>query len=106
MPHDSSRPGIIERVAAGDPAAVDECIRAYGPLVWSMARRWLRDDVAAEDVVQEVFIQVWKSAERFDPRRAAESTWIAAIAPWVRPGYIANAMLAEEKYSPIAVCSV
>ena len=71
---------ILARVAAGDSTAVSQCLEIYGPLVWSMARRWLRDDSLAEDVVQEVFIQIWKSAPRFDPKIASERTWIATIA--------------------------
>lgn len=45
-----------------------------------MARRWLRDDALAEDVVQEIFIQIWKSADRYDPKLSGERTWIATIA--------------------------
>ena len=45
-----------------------------------MARRWLRDDNLAEDIVQEIFIQIWKSAERYDPDLSSERTWIATIA--------------------------
>jgi RNA polymerase sigma-70 factor (ECF subfamily) len=52
----------------------------YGGLVWSLARRQLRSHADAEDAVQEIFIDVWRNAARFDPAVASESTFIAMIA--------------------------
>lgn len=71
---------LLERIAAGDPAAVDECIACYSGLVWSLARRYLGRHADAEDAVQEVFIEIWRNAARFDPGIAAESTFITMIA--------------------------
>ncbi|MBN2024546.1 MAG: sigma-70 family RNA polymerase sigma factor [Pirellulales bacterium] len=71
---------VLERIAAGEPAAVDECLARYGPLVWSLARRHLKRHVDAEDAVQEVFIDVWRSAARFDPGVASEATFISMLA--------------------------
>ena len=71
---------LLKRVAAGDAEAVRTCLERYTPLVWSMARRWLHDDAQAEDTVQEIFIQVWKSAAGYDPKIASERTWIGTIA--------------------------
>ncbi len=71
---------VLERIAAGDPSAVDECIERFGRLVWSLVRRYCRDYGAAEDAVQEIFIDVWKNAARFDPQAAAETTFIAMLA--------------------------
>jgi RNA polymerase sigma-70 factor (ECF subfamily) len=73
-------PGLLERVAAGDASAVEECTRRYAPLVWSLTRRLRCDPAEAEDTVQEIFIEVWKSAARYDPSRASEATFIATIA--------------------------
>jgi RNA polymerase sigma-70 factor (ECF subfamily) len=55
-------------------------MKAYGGLVWSLARRMLNDPEEAEDIVQEIFVDVWKNAERFDPNRASETTFVAMIA--------------------------
>lgn len=52
----------------------------YGGLVWSLARRLLRDDGEAEDAVQEVFVDLWRNAGRFDPDRAGEATFVGMIA--------------------------
>jgi len=71
---------VLQRVAAGDTAAVAECVDTYGGLVWSLARRLLRHPADAEDAVQEVFIELWKNASRFDPKVASETTFVAMIA--------------------------
>ena len=71
-------PSVLSRVAAGEPAAVRECIARYGGLVWSLARRFAPSD--AEDAVQEIFVDLWKSAARFDPETAAEPTFVAMVA--------------------------
>lgn len=52
----------------------------YGGLVWSICRRLCRNVDDAEDAVQEVFIDLWSSAPRFDPKVAAEETFVAMIA--------------------------
>ncbi|MCB9867751.1 MAG: sigma-70 family RNA polymerase sigma factor [Phycisphaerales bacterium] len=71
---------LLQRVAAGDTAAVAACVDAFGGLVWSLARRLIGHAEEAEDAVQEVFIELWKNAARFDPEVAAESTFVAMIA--------------------------
>lgn len=67
-------------MAAGDPTAVEECLDRYGGLVWSLARRYCGVAVDAEDAVQEVFVELWKSADRFNESLAAESTFVTMIA--------------------------
>ena len=71
---------ILKRIAAGDADAVRECLDTYGGLVWSLARRMLRNTDDAEDVVQDVFVDIWKNAQRFDESQASETTFIAMIA--------------------------
>jgi RNA polymerase sigma-70 factor (ECF subfamily) len=70
---------VLPRVAAGDQAAVRECLSRYGGLVWSLARRLLGPS-DAEDAVQEVFVDLWKSAGRFDAGRGSELTFVGALA--------------------------
>lgn len=71
---------LLHQVASGDGQAVGEVIDAYGPLVWSIARRYFGRSAEAEDAVQDAFVAVWKSAGRYDPDAAAESTFVAMIA--------------------------
>lgn len=72
--------GILERIAKSEPGAVQECIDRYGGLVWSLARRFCANQSDAEDAVQEIFLDVWRSAGRYDSKVAAEATFIAMIA--------------------------
>ncbi len=71
---------ILKRIASGDKAAVQECLDTYGGLVWSLARRMSPNTDEAEDAVQEIFIDVWKNAARFDDAQASETTFVAMIA--------------------------
>ena len=71
---------ILKRIALGDRSAVDDCLDAYGGLIWSIARKMLRNSDDAEDAVQEVFIDIWKNAGRFDETQSSETTFIAMIA--------------------------
>lgn len=71
---------VLHRVATGDASAVSECMERFGGLVWSLARRYCTNVVEAEDAVQEIFIDVWKSAARFDSAIASETVFVATIA--------------------------
>ena len=71
---------ILQRIAAGERDAVQDCMKAYGGLVWSLARRMLRNSDDAEDAVQEIFLDVWKNAGRYDATQSSETTFVAMIA--------------------------
>jgi RNA polymerase sigma-70 factor (ECF subfamily) len=71
---------LLVRIASGDANAVGACLERYGAMVWSVVGKAWRDYSTIEDLVQEIFIDVWKSAERFDPEKASEATFIATIA--------------------------
>ena len=71
---------ILQRIADGDKTAVQDCLDTYGGLVWSLARRMFRNNADAEDAVQDIFIEIWKNAERFDENQSSETTFIAMIA--------------------------
>ena len=70
---------ILERVGRNEPGAVDEMMRRFGGLVWSLARRSCPTTAEAEDAVQEIFIEIWKTASRFDASIAGEATFVAMI---------------------------
>ncbi len=71
---------IFQRIAEGDESAVKECLDTHGGRVWALARRYSSNRADAEDAVQEIFISLWKSAHRFDPKRASEAAFVATIA--------------------------
>lgn len=73
-------PPVLPRIASGDPAAINACYERFGGLVWSLARRFCHNPSDAEDAVQEIFIDLWKSAERYDGSIASETTFVAMIA--------------------------
>lgn len=71
---------LLQQVADGSEPAVREVLDKYGGLVWSLVRRFCSSNAEAEDAAQDIFLDVWKSAGRYDPSVAAESTFIAMIA--------------------------
>lgn len=79
-PRQAPPTSILERVAAGDPGAVQEVLSRYTALVWSLASSLSRDPHEVEDVVQDIFVDVWRSAVRYDSSVASEATFIATIA--------------------------
>jgi RNA polymerase sigma-70 factor (ECF subfamily) len=70
---------LNESFAAGDETALAEAYRQFSPLVHSLALRSLRDNSAADDVTQEVFIRVWRSRAAFDPAKSRLPAWIVGI---------------------------
>ena len=70
---------ILERVARNEPGAVDEMMSRFGGLVWSLARRSCPTSAEAEDAVQEIFVEIWRTASRFDSSIAGEATFVAMI---------------------------
>jgi RNA polymerase sigma-70 factor (ECF subfamily) len=76
----SETPALIGRLVAGDAQALCDIYDRYASLVNALALRILRDAAEAEDVVQEVFVQIWRQASRFDPSRGSAEAWLCTIA--------------------------
>ena len=72
--------GLLQQVAQGTERAMETCVTKYGGLVWSIAQRYAKDRSSAEDIVQETFTDLWKSAGRYDPSVATETTFIGMLA--------------------------
>ncbi len=70
---------LMRRVAASEEAAVAELYDRFGSLVYRMAYQAMPTRAEAEDAVQEVFVRLWRTAHRFDPKRAALVTWVMLI---------------------------
>ena len=71
---------LLLRIRQRDEAALSELYDRYSGLVYSQAQRILRDAGAAEEVLQDLFYQVWRTAERFDPSRGSLAGWLLVAA--------------------------
>lgn len=71
---------LMHRVATGEETAVAELYDRFETLVFKVSRQLLPTKAEAEDAVQEIFIRLWKTADRYDPRRAKLVTWVMLIA--------------------------
>lgn len=72
-------PALIRRVANGDVSAFEEFYEAASGLLFSVALRMLQRHEDAEELLQEVFVKIWKDAASYDPRRGAPLAWALTI---------------------------
>jgi RNA polymerase sigma factor (sigma-70 family) len=69
---------LLRRVGTGDEAALEAVYQRYGAACYRLARRIIGDAQLAEDVVQHVFLAMWKGSG-YDPARGAVSTWLLSV---------------------------
>jgi RNA polymerase sigma factor (sigma-70 family) len=70
---------LLSLVAGSDDQALAELYDRFGRVAYGLALRILRDEALAQDAVQEAFLAVWRSADRFLAERAKASTWILTL---------------------------
>lgn len=70
---------LVGRVAAGEMDAAAELYDRFAPQVYALARRIVRNDGDAEDVVQEVFSQAWRTADKYESSRGSVIGWLLMI---------------------------
>ena len=70
----------LARIAGGDRAALRQVYRDTSAKLFAVCMRILHDEAEAEDVLQDVYITVWRRAGTFDPARASPITWLVAVA--------------------------
>jgi len=83
-PEDDLRPStpdeLLTRVAGGDQLAFAELYDQTAPRVLGLVRRLLKDHAQSEEVTQEVFLEIWQTATRFDTARGSASSWMLTMA--------------------------
>ncbi len=70
---------LLRRVATGDRRAFDELYDRFSGMLFSTAYRVLNNQQAAEDVLQDVFVQIWEKAPLYDPSRGKPMTWAVTL---------------------------
>jgi RNA polymerase sigma-70 factor (ECF subfamily) len=78
--HGQDLPGLLAKVARGDHAAFEAVYDQLAAQVYGVARKVLRDPAQSEEVAQEVMLDVWRSASRFDSSRGSAIAWVMTIA--------------------------
>jgi RNA polymerase sigma-70 factor, ECF subfamily len=79
-PNTSLETDLMRRIAAGDGGALTTVFDLHSPLTLGLLVRILGRRSEAEEVLQEVFLQVWTQADRYDPQRATPRGWILMLA--------------------------
>jgi RNA polymerase sigma-70 factor (ECF subfamily) len=82
MPQPSTEddPSLLALVQSGDEQAMATLFDRYHRIVYSVALRVLRDPASAEDVLQEVFMQIWRNPDSFTAARGSLGGWLAIVA--------------------------
>jgi RNA polymerase sigma factor (sigma-70 family) len=70
---------VMRRIRAGDRTAIDDLYDRFRRPAFALARRILGDDALAEDVLQEVFLSVWRDPAAFDRARGSVASWLLAV---------------------------
>jgi RNA polymerase sigma-70 factor, ECF subfamily len=76
---DEIDPAVIRRVAEGDTVAFERVYDAFSGILYSLALRMLERPEDTEELLQEVFLKIWKDAEAYDPRRGVPLAWAITI---------------------------
>lgn len=94
---------LLARVARGDTPSFEVLYDRVANSVFGVIRRVLRDPSQSEEVTQEVLVEVWRSATRFDPSRGSASTWIHTMAHRRAIDRVRSAQSATDREQRVAV---
>ena len=97
---------LLRGVARGDDAAFARLYDLLAPRVFGLARRVLRDPAQAEEMAQEVLVEVWRTASRFDPARGSGLSWVLTIAHRRAVDRVRSEQAASDRMQKVAAASV
>jgi len=93
---------LLHRVARGDGAAFELLYDRVAGSVYGVIRRVLRDPAQSEEVAQEVLVEVWRTATRFDPDKGGASTWVLTMAHRRAIDRVRSAQAAHDREERVA----
>jgi len=97
--------GLLAKVARGDEAAFAAVYDQAGALVYGLARRIVKDPAQSEEVTQEVLLEVWRSASRFDPVQGSARSWLMTMAHRRAIDRVRSAQAATERDARAALAA-
>ncbi len=71
---------VLQRIAARDESAVDECLKEYGGMVWALSKKFTDCETKAETLAEKIFADIWNCADCFDLKESNEKDFILYVA--------------------------